>query len=159
MIGGALAKPAEYWPQLFTPGSIWDRFPYLLPNLVSALFVFFGLAVGLLFLEETHQRKKWQRDRGVELGNYLLSLVPVCSARQKKSEEKPLLDAEERLPGYLGTENPPRLPRSTGPVIKETLNLGPGRRKLAADPEKKAPTEIFTRPVILNIISYGILAL
>ena len=74
MIGGALARPCISYPDLFPRGTIWDRYPYLLPNLFSAATVFVGLVVGLLFLEETHAEKKLQRDRGRELGNRITSL-------------------------------------------------------------------------------------
>ena len=50
-IGGALARPCISYPQFFAKGTIWDRFPYLLPNLFSAATVFIGVIVGLLFLQ------------------------------------------------------------------------------------------------------------
>lgn len=162
MIGGALAKPVEAFPAIFPSGSLWDRYPYLLPNLVSAVCVFFGVIIGLLFLEETHAERKHQRDRGVELGNYLVSRMPWSkrgSVHDKKSlEEQPLLEAEEQLPGYRTNENSPHLTSSTGPDLQERLDLEDAVPVIAADAERKQASKIFTRPVVLNIISYGILA-
>ena len=55
-LGGALAQPCDSYPTLFARGSIFDRFPFLLPNLVCAIILAFGVLIGILFLEETHER-------------------------------------------------------------------------------------------------------
>lgn len=164
MIGGAMAKPVEAFPSIFQPGSLWDRFPYLLPNLFSAVCVFCGVIIGLLFLEETHSEQKHRRDRGVELGNYLLSRIPwtTCSksSKQKSAEEEALLEPEEQLPGYRTTESSPHLASvSTNSDPVEPLNLGVADLTGSVDLGPKPVTKTFTRPVVLNIVSYGILAL
>ncbi|KAH6856590.1 major facilitator superfamily domain-containing protein [Chaetomium sp. MPI-CAGE-AT-0009] len=156
MIGGALAKPVDTLPSVFAPGSIWDRFPYLLPNLFSAICVSVGVVIGLLFLEETHAEKKKGRDRGVELGNYLLTYLPGRSAKAKgklpakNSEEQPLLfETEESLPGYL----------TNGDSAPSTPEQEPvGFEEACGGPAPKPTARIFTRPVITIIASYGILA-
>ncbi|KAF2086665.1 MFS general substrate transporter [Saccharata proteae CBS 121410] len=53
-IGGYFANPSVNFPSLFPPGSLFDRFPYLLPNLICALMLFGSIIAGWLFLEETH---------------------------------------------------------------------------------------------------------
>ncbi|KAL2175663.1 major facilitator superfamily domain-containing protein [Thermothelomyces heterothallicus CBS 202.75] len=164
MIGGALAKPVESLPSVFAPGSIWDRFPYLLPNLFSATCVSLGVIIGLLFLEETHAEKKKHRDRGVELGNYLLSLLPSWGTRDKgrspakgSEEEQPLLfDAEESLPGYLTSEDlagPSSVSGPSGLVQQEARTSSQ-----LSQQESKPVARIFTKPVVTIIASYGILA-
>lgn len=57
-LGGALARPVLRYPYIFAEGTIWERFPYLLPNLVCTSIVSFGVIIGILFLEETHAEKK-----------------------------------------------------------------------------------------------------
>jgi MFS family permease len=167
-IGGALARPCQTYPSLFAQGSIWDRYPYLLPNLFSAFLVLIGVINGILFLEETHSEKKKSRDRGLELGNWLLSKVPYFGAvpqtvdqQQLKynewSETQPLL--EEQLPGYRTTENSPgsspRLTTSSSAVEpRDSLNLDTN----FADFHRES-SKIFTRPVVLNVVAFGILAL
>ncbi|KAH6631817.1 major facilitator superfamily domain-containing protein [Chaetomium tenue] len=160
MIGGALAKPVDTLPSVFAPGSIWDRFPYLLPNLFSAICVSVGVVIGLLFLEETHAEKKKGRDRGVELGNYLLSYLQGRSAKAKgklpakNSEEQPLLfETEETLPGYLTNGD-------SAPSVCEQERVGFEEASGAPAPKQdgKPAARIFTRPVITIIASYGILA-
>jgi hypothetical protein len=163
MIGGALAKPVENLPAVFAPGSLWDRFPYLLPNLFSAICVFIGVIIGLLFLEETHAEKKQGRDRGVELGNYLLSLLPggsgTARARSpaKDAEEQPLLsEAEELLPGYLTEGSLANRPTTSE---QELIEQDEDASRSGFKPETKPTTKIFTKPVVTIIASYGILAL
>ena len=169
MIGGALARPCISYPELFPSGTIWDRSPYLLPNLFSALIVFVGVVNGILFLEETHAEKKLRRDRGLELGNWILARVPrlrrCTDMRDEKlkmaemEEEQPLIDHDEQLPGYRTSENTPQhspclksTPASRLP--RDSLDL----REISAM-ESGRDSKIFTRPVILNIMSFGILAL
>lgn len=171
MIGGTLAKPVDWIPTVFQPGSIWDRFPYLLPNLFSAMCVFFGLTVGFLFLEETHAEKKYRRDRGVEFGKYLTSrlfgkdscfrrLLRLRRRRGKNGEEQPLLgETDESLPGYRTADGSPELTSVEGPIMQEPpLDLESTGEIVEAQPEKK-PERTFTKPIISIIINYGLLAL
>lgn len=53
-IGGLLARPAEGFPSLFPADGLFGRFPYLLPNLVCSVLLFFSIIGGWLFLQETH---------------------------------------------------------------------------------------------------------
>lgn len=170
MIGGALARPCISYPDLFPRGTIWDRYPYLLPNFFSAATVLFGVIVGFLFLEETLASKKQQRDAGRELGDRLLGVVrnvPICRSRGRKAEKESLLahdcmtdyhtgtgitgipemsKTEEPLPSYRSREKSPKLtPRS---------HAGSGR----SETEREEKMVIFTKPVVMNIMSYGILA-
>ncbi|KAF4950983.1 hypothetical protein FGADI_7855 [Fusarium gaditjirri] len=170
MIGGALARPCISYPEIFARGTIWDRYPYLLPNLFSAATVFFGVIIGLLFLDETHAEKKSQRDRGREMGDYLASWfggVASCNGRGRSLEKQALLDgkqnvqylstsvrpgsahSDEALPAYRSQENSPRL---TPQPDTQSLNEAP------LEPIVARKSKTFTKPVIMNIISYGILA-
>ncbi|EHL03037.1 putative Uncharacterized membrane protein [Glarea lozoyensis 74030] len=83
MLGGALARPVMNYPALFAPGSIWERFPYLLPNLVCTFIVSIGVVVGILFLEETHAEKKYRRDPGLEAGKWILQKISSCKKSKK----------------------------------------------------------------------------
>lgn len=174
MIGGALARPCISYPNLFARGTIWDTYPYLLPNLFSAVTVFFGVVVGLLFLEETHGVKKLERDRGREIGDRIAALFQRASTCQGRSPEKQSLlrhnetdgysttesrqlrfgesDEDEPLPTYKSQESSPRLSPKSGP--KSATELDAGGQPAALEKKK-----IFTKPVIMNIMSYGILAL
>jgi hypothetical protein len=61
ILGGSLADPVNSFPQLFGPGSIlggkegvwWmQRWPYALPNLLSAIFIFASFLAVFLGLNE-----------------------------------------------------------------------------------------------------------
>lgn len=158
MIGGALARPCISYPTLFSPGTIWEKYPYLLPNLFSAVAVFCGLVVGILFLEETHASKKTRRDAGVELGKRIMNWVSTarCERMSRKAEKQPLLEPDfDQLPAYRSTESSPQLSSSPEADLPEPLDLE-CQQQIA--PEAKAQ-KTFTKPVVLNIVSYGVLAL
>lgn len=173
MIGGALARPCISYPDLFPRGTIWDRYPYLLPNLFSAATVFIGVVIGFLFLEETHTVKKQERDAGRELGDRLVDLVgkvPICRGLSRSPEKESLLandglagystnnntqvmsEVDEPLPAYESREGSPKLAPRADPDPQITSGAEQG-----ALGEKKLT--IFTKPVMMNIMSYGILAL
>ncbi|KAI1738876.1 MFS general substrate transporter [Xylaria scruposa] len=170
MIGGALARPCVSYPNLFPPGTIWDRYPYLLPNLFSAFVVLVGVINGLLFLEETHAQKKMERDRGLELGDWIMSKLTgfrkCAEPRDEKSklsepeddEMSPLINHDEQLPTYRTNENTPASsPRlrsaSAAAITQDSLDLTQSSEHMGVGFSKT-----FTRPVIMNIISFGILA-
>jgi len=71
-IGGSLAQPCDNYPAFFARGTLFDRFPFLLPNLVFAAILAVGVTIGILFLEETHAGKKPGRDVGLEVGRWIL---------------------------------------------------------------------------------------
>ncbi|GAB1316668.1 Drug efflux system protein [Madurella fahalii] len=54
MIGGLFADPHESYPDIFPKGSLFERFPYLLPNLICACMLLMSVLLGYFLLEETH---------------------------------------------------------------------------------------------------------
>lgn len=61
ILGGSLADPVNSFPWLFGPGSVlggkdgvwWmKRWPYALPNVLSAIFIFMSLLAVFLGLDE-----------------------------------------------------------------------------------------------------------
>ncbi|KAG6003064.1 hypothetical protein E4U21_002417 [Claviceps maximensis] len=53
-IGGTFADPHESWPNAFPKGGLFDRFPYLLPNLLCAVLLLISIILGFVLLDETH---------------------------------------------------------------------------------------------------------
>lgn len=165
-LGGALAQPCENYPTIFARGTILDRFPFLLPNLVCAVILAVGVVVGILFLEETHEEMKHRRDVGVEVGRWILHRFanePVelehkfDDANIQVYQYQALLEDEEP-PGYRTRDGSPLQPssRSQSPsVAKNYLESCNGRRQKRNLGGFKKP---FTKQVILNIIGFGILA-
>jgi len=157
MLGGALAEPCMNFPTVFPRGTIFDRFPYLLPNLVCAAILACGVVVGILFLEETNEEKKNRRDVGLDAGQWILAKVRWWDSKTEQQsklkdanldERRSLIDQDDQPPGYRTTEGSPLLPSSRA--------LSPERATKYDKPP--ALTKAFTTQVILNIIAYGILA-
>ncbi|PYI25544.1 MFS general substrate transporter [Aspergillus indologenus CBS 114.80] len=158
-MGGALAQPCDNYPWLFQRGTIFDSFPFLLPNLVCVVVLSSGIIVGLLFLEETHPEKRNRRDPGLELGNWLVNKFK--GSRVNLAEE---LDVKAETTGddyFVYDDVPPPEYRSA----ESSPRLGPMKQSddLSTDDDiegqmKGQKPKAFTKQVIFNIIAYGILA-
>ena len=184
-MGGALADPVHNYPSVFNPGTIFERFPYLLTNLVCAAAVAFSLTVGLLFLEETHEDKKDRRDIGLDVGCWILNrflrgpTAPLTVGKPEYTEETRTLMADFDLPPhYTSTASSPNLPPTllgpagVPPPAYQPIEGSPrnSEAELSCDVEaalleaeqqvKRAPaiSSAFTRQVIYNIVGFGILA-
>jgi hypothetical protein len=151
---------------MFPRGTIFEKFPYLLPNLVCTVIVLCGLIIGILFLEETHAEKKYRHDPGLVVGRWVLGKVRRCAtpktSRREKvvdfSEVQLLIDEDDQLPGYQTTEGSPHMSSTPSPEPQETLSLDNLNDAFIAPRQKPAVGKAFTRQVVLNIIGYGILA-
>lgn len=117
-LGGALADPVRNYPTMFQPGTLFDRFPYLLTNLVCTAVVIFSLIVGILFLEETHEEKRDRRDVGIEIGDWLLSRVGlgrqvecerIASDKDAMSDDETHTLIDDSPPDYSSTAASPEL--------------------------------------------------
>jgi len=138
--GGALANPAAKYPDVFGQSRFWKEFPFALPNLVSSAVFLVGLSVGALFLKETLESKKHQRDYGRALGQLLLHPFKPKSDKRHRREEEPLLK-DSRLSSSSST-NTTTHPAHTEPPIKP-------------------PTyrEVFSPQSNINLLTYTLLAL
>lgn len=156
-MGGALAMPSESHPALFPRGSLFDIYPFLLPNLVCVIILLFGILNGLFFLEETHPEMKDRRDWGLELGRKLIKKVTgrETGNHNKYSlafgDETESLTEDDPPPGYRSTEGSPRL-RSTTSI---QLNIDIER---LAEKENRGVSKTFNRHIVLIIVAYAILA-
>lgn len=140
-LGGLLANPTQFYPGVFPPGGLLEEYPFLLPNLVSGIVLVFGIANGILFLEETHDELRHKRDWGLVLGRKLINLFSWRSSRaQSTSNER----ESERL---LSEDN--RSYSGGNEYNDDDVNI-----------ITKLPSVsmAFTRPVIKLVVSYFILA-
>ncbi|CAD6582478.1 MAG: hypothetical protein ASARMPRED_000978 [Alectoria sarmentosa] len=165
-LGGALAQPCESFPKFFARGTLFDQFPFLLPNLVCAVVLAFGVLVGVLFLEETHEELKGRRDFGIEAGRWLLGQLQAKSADQitvNKAGEANLQEhfallEDEEPPGYRTIEGSPCHPSTPS----RSPNALPADARWRAGRGLKSKTRgvrtAFTKQVILNIAGFGLLA-
>ncbi|KAJ5895136.1 hypothetical protein N7495_006827 [Penicillium taxi] len=77
ILGGLLAEPVHNFPGLFGPGSfiggkdgVWwmQNWPFALPNLINAIFIFVALCSVFLGLDESHETARYRGDWGRKLG-------------------------------------------------------------------------------------------
>ena len=165
-LGGALADPCRNYPTVFKPGSIFERFPYLLPNLICTIILAGGVIIGILFLEETHSERKDRRDLGREMGEWLLSRLrpsskPTTSASSKsddvdRHECQPLMEGDDPPPRYRSTESSPG--PSAGRVRLESPSQAKSMGNSRANASTKSVGKAFTKQVVINIVGYGLLA-
>lgn len=164
-LGGALARPCDNYPTLFAASGLFGRFPFLLPNLVCAGILATGVVIGLLFLEETHAVKKHERDRGRELGRWIVRQCRkpahpdlLSKAGDANLEESRSLLEDEQPPGYRTTEGSPPDPSSRAQSPGAPRADGGGKRA-SRTVKPCGVQQAFSRQIILIIIAYGILAL
>lgn len=165
-LGGALAQPCESFPTFFARGTLFDQFPFLLPNLVCAVILAFGVLVGVLFLEETHEELKGRRDFGIEAGRWLLGhfqtrpadQIVVDKAGEANLQEQSALLEDEEPPGYRTIEGSPCQPStpSLSPKALPADAKPKGKRRVKNKP--RGVRKAFTKQVVLNIAGFGLLA-
>lgn len=184
-LGGALADPVRNYG--WSNDTIWGAFPFLLPNLVCTAVVVFGLLVGILFLEETHEDLQHRRDAGVEFGRSLLALFKKASKPQQignlLGKQRLTSEAYVRVPeddsppdyrsaasspafnpvglpppAYKSTETSPRHSMSSAGDLLLDANDQMVEEEAATSKPDLSVRHAFSRQVLLIIASYGVLA-
>ncbi|KAF2415505.1 permease of the major facilitator superfamily [Tothia fuscella] len=131
ILGGALASPAKKMPQWFGNSTFFKTFPFALPNLVNSIFFTVGIIEGVLFLKESNEAKKFNRDYGRVMGSYLKGLFTGRGRHSRRISED---DFEYDGSGSQSKRN--------------TVPTAPPRYR-----------EVFTPQSNLNLLCYCILAL
>ena len=182
-LGGSLADPVRSYPSVFAPGTVLDRYPYLLPNLVCFVVVVIAIMLGVLFLEETHEDLKQRRDIGLEVGKWLEKSFNPLRLFRRSSVSTPesigLLHDSDPPPDYRSAASSPDLTAvdvgSPPPYhtieasaafeldIDSNLRLDNAEVEMAS-PEKVVANQksgfrsALTAQLMLNIVGLGILA-
>ncbi|KAF2848602.1 MFS general substrate transporter [Plenodomus tracheiphilus IPT5] len=159
VLGGLLANPVASYPSLFGPGSmlggkggiLWmQRWPYALPNLMSAVFLLWsGLGV-ILFLEETSELRSHKTDLGLRIGQWMCGHI----FRRKFAAEAgySAVPTDEWTAATSLELQPTRTTTyTTGDAQLENLRKAP-RQKL---PFRR----IWTRNLIITLFAHGLLAM
>lgn len=111
------------------------------------------MIVGILFLEETHEDKKYRRDIGLEIGDWILGCFHSETVAEKggfiEEEFHLLVDGHGQLPDYSSSESSPVL----APVSMRGAQSAP-----RATNRQHGLSGTFTNQVLLIIVSYGLLA-
>ena len=151
-LGGALAQPVQNYPSLFDQGSLFDTYPFLLPNLVCVCILGCGVIVGTLFLEETHTQHKLRKDPGLVFGHWLLGRIT-----RLLGEATNAMEGDSRHPDEL-EKLLPLEEQDTRPLSDSSSTSLCASDMLAARSGPIGARKAFTRPVIMNIVAYGVIA-
>ncbi|TIA68975.1 MFS general substrate transporter [Aureobasidium pullulans] len=151
-LGGALANPYHMKPGQPLPDNptLFERFPYALPNMLAVILFLTGISIGILFLEETLAAKKDRRDYGLELG-----LRIKYYSKQALRKTKLIFT---RADGNEDSETEPLLKPQFAPSPTSDEEFGVNT---APKPALPPPSfrEVLHYQTIINLIVYTLLAL
>ncbi|KAK2606093.1 hypothetical protein QQS21_003488 [Conoideocrella luteorostrata] len=100
-LGGTLADPHVSWPDSFPKGGVFDRFPYLLPNLVCAALLLVSIVLGFLLLDETHP--DMQPRMSLPADTYVSEETPLIETSD--AMKRPAVDLRAETYGTLRSSN------------------------------------------------------
>ncbi|OKP00472.1 hypothetical protein PENSUB_7929 [Penicillium subrubescens] len=141
------------FPGLFGPGStlggkdgVWwmQRWPYALPNVLSAIFIFMSLLAVFLGLDETHEVARYRSDWGRKLGKRI-----TRAFTRRPRHYRPLQtddNASVYLDGSVGTWSVPSSPARSRTHPRPRPYKRPGFR------------QICTKNVMLTLLAHFLLA-
>ena len=129
--------------------------------------VLFGLVIGILFLEETHEEKRHRRDMGLEMGRWILKQISTRKDEFKYSklaeanfdETSSLVDENDLPPSYSSAGlNPSTKSQDSLFLEDKGISITELDHEGCEQKAKPATQSAFTFQVMLNVVSYGILA-
>ena len=140
-VGGYFVSPVENFPSLFRPGSVFDTFPYLLPNLICAALLFVSIIFGYAFLEETHpDMQAWSTPSDLDNTTAETPFLPAAGATMDAPAD---LSRES-----YGTFNTVNVEEDENWVVKAD-----GRSPSISS---ASSTKVFTKRVTMLIVALGI---
>ncbi|ENH67737.1 hypothetical protein FOC1_g10000667 [Fusarium oxysporum f. sp. cubense race 1] len=94
LLGGFLADPSTS-----SDSNVFAwmaRFPFVLPNLICALFILISALIITLWLDETHPSLRWSgQDQGRKIGRWITKRLCSIFSKDKRYERLPARDEEE----------------------------------------------------------------
>ncbi|KAH9876719.1 hypothetical protein J1614_003851 [Plenodomus biglobosus] len=159
ILGGLLANPFVSYPSLFGPGSYlgggdgvqWlQRWPYALPNLMSAVFLLCSGLSAIFFLEETSELREDKVDLGLRIGRWMLRQI---SCRNLSSDTNyTAIPTDEETASTEFELTPTRITAQSSVNAKI--------RHFSQYPRQKLPfRQIWTRNLIITLCAHGLLAM
>ncbi|KAG5984323.1 hypothetical protein E4U55_005208 [Claviceps digitariae] len=100
-IGGTFADPHDSWPNAFPRGGLFDRFPYLLPNLLCAALLLISIILGFVLLDETHP--DMQPRMSLPADTYVSEETPLIETSD--ALKRPAVDLRAETYGTLRSSN------------------------------------------------------
>lgn len=159
MLGGVLADPVGSYPRLFGDNSlvggkhgVWwlKHWPYALPNLMSAIFLFLSASAVFLGLEETLESRVGRLDWGLVLGQFIANLYRRLCNRRSAYKYTALTHTDDESPPNSVTDPP----IDSYELEPSRLSKPRPRRK----PQKAPIRSILTPNVLITLLSHGLLA-
>ncbi|KAF3921516.1 hypothetical protein AA313_de0200628 [Arthrobotrys entomopaga] len=156
IIGGFLSEPAKKYPTIFPKGGFFDRHPFALPNLFTAVMLFNAFIFGVLFLDETlvGQRHRYDPGRlvGKKIEAWLDSLLSCFGIESNESQKHSPIQTQDEETAALNHHR--RL------SIKSTSNNANTQQKYHHHPHASLPwSQVLTRQSIYNIVLYFLIAI
>lgn len=168
-LGGVLTD-TENLPEQIGQGpkgsSLLERYPFALSNIVVAGVLCTSIVIGWLFFEETHEHKRFDRDRGLEVGDYIRSKLGLEQPLRPWRKYSNVYDQRRRPERLMSDYDGNEMDRSSNSSESIELQLysliDPDAERAGAIPGSK-PTHVdyvgaFTWPVINTILSHFILS-
>ncbi|KAF2993001.1 hypothetical protein E8E13_000050 [Curvularia kusanoi] len=159
ILGGILADPVGSYPSVFGPGSFiggkdgvyWmQKWPYALPNIMSATFLLFSALSVIFFLEETNELCKDRPDPGLRIGRMIRRYL----FRQNTAIEP----GYSAIPGdEFGASNSLELQPTPTSAHAEISASSDETKKIV---RQKLPfRRIFTRNLVITLLAHGLMAM
>lgn len=153
-IGGALAMPCDNLG--FRRGGLFDRYPFLLPNLFCVGVLIVGIFVGIFFLEETHVERKHCPDFGRELAKKWFKCRPKL--QPTTTEHKQVIAIEEQGTDLAEMDPPPGYRSTEASPLLCSTSMEEVDAEMLREKQSQGTVKTFNRQVILIVIAYAILA-
>ncbi|PGH10280.1 hypothetical protein GX51_00037 [Blastomyces parvus] len=156
ILGGLLADPLGSYPGLFGPGSffggqqgVWwmQKWPYALPNVISAIFILISTLAVFLGLDETHETAKYRSDWGRKAGKAIWRYFKYG----RSSHNYHPIDGTYNVETAAESIDLERSVQGSAPATPSSVR--PPRRK-------RTPfRQIWTRNVVLTLLTHFVLAM
>lgn len=150
ILGGLLSDPVTQYPHIFGPGGVlggkdgvwWmKRWPYALPNIVSAILLFTAVIALFLGLDETHEVLRYKPDPGRKIARWLSRMC----CRRTGSHPYSVVPTDDGPDTSIAQI---QLHRTTSRTMQQSTKLG----------QKLPFRRIFTKNVLITLSSHGLLA-
>lgn len=126
-IGGTFADPHETWPDVFPKGSLFDIFPYLLPNLICAALLLVSIILGYILLEETHPAM----DQRVIIQDDIFASEETPLRETSDAIKRPAMDLRAETYGTFSNRNPQAENMSSDSEKAVTFDIFSNKRIMA----------------------------
>jgi Major Facilitator Superfamily len=165
-LGGYLSQPSQFYPAIFPPGGLFDRYPYLLPNLVAVGFIFVAIIQGYVFLKETNPRVQSQSRQEQDEDSGPVDERTPLQPSVRRGSVKDVIGTGTRRPSFISGSMPtmsePSFNIRRGSVttfheIRDIKPRVPEIEHITGIDHSEQPIKAFNHAVILWIIALAIM--